>query len=729
MTDAAGDFHFDGVEAGTYDLQFMLGGRFASESGVVVEPEGVAEVSKEVDWTDVALVETVVVTSGARKRERIVDAPAAITTLTPEEIELGAPNSQVPDLLEFTPAAQIAQSGLYDYNLNTRGFNNFLTRRVQTLVDGREIAIPFLSSQEWAMTTALMDDLESVEFLRGPSAALYGPNTFNGVLNLTTKAPRESLGGIFRLTGGELGSLHTNFRWASELGNDWYFKAVAGHSESDGFRVSRNTSTEYPGLPPEAVPLPDGKVRADSVKVRFDKYFKDDKLVTLEGGIDDMDNELFVSAAGRSFVPESDRSYLRFNMNAPRWNVLAYYGEREAPDGVSMASGGLFSISSDTYLVELQGNLPFTHGRLVGGVSYGEEKADSADSAGMQTILADAVKSNRRAVFGQLDLDLGDRVDAMFAVRWDDSTLYDSQISPKVAFVFSVNDNNKIRLSYNEAFQRPNYGELFIKFPAGFLDLSALEAGLAPLLGGVSLGFGSVPIEVLGNGDLDVEKIRSYEIGYSAILGRRAYLNINYYRNHMKDFISETLPGVNPNIPPYMAPSSLPDDVRTIVEDTVNGAVPGMSNDASGGPLFTLSQANVGQVDAQGAEIALSVMVGSKWLAEINYAWFDFNKDPAAGITTANTPENTASAGFEYLGERFRLGLHYRWSDSFDWRSGVHVGPVPSYDVADLDALFKINERFQVGANIDNLLNNVHYEVFGGDLLERRALIYGAVTW
>ena len=101
----------------------------------------------------------------------------------------------------------------------------------------------------------------------------------------------------------------------------------------------------------------------------------------------------------------------------------------------------------------------------------------------------------------------------------------------------------------------------------------------------------------------------------------------------------------------------------------------------------------------------------------------------AAGITTANTPENMASVGFNYLGERFRLGLHYRWSDAFDWRSGVHVGRVPSFEVMDIEALFEINDRFRIGVDVDNVLDDEHYEVFGGDLLERRALVYAAVTW
>ena len=58
------------------------------------------------------------------------------------------------------------------------------------------------------------------------------------------------------------------------------------------------------------------------------------------------------------------------------------------------------------------------------------------------------------------------------------------------------------------------------------LNLSAIENALRPLLGTTQLGFSRIPVLALGNKDLDVEKIKSYEAGYNAILGRKAYLTI-----------------------------------------------------------------------------------------------------------------------------------------------------------------------------------------------------------
>lgn len=730
VTGPDGTFVFDRVASGSYGLRFTLAGWDARAAAVDVQPGETRHVEQAVDWES-SLFESITVTSAARRRERIVDAPAAVTAVGEEEIALAGAPGQLPKLLEFTPGAQITQSGLYDFNLNTRGFNQALTRRVQTLLDGRDLSIPALSSQEWSLATNLADDLASVEFLRGPSAALYGPNSFNGVLNLVTKAPRDSQGGLLRLTAGELDTAKADARWAGGLGHGWYAKLLAGYSQSGDFTRSRNVAVEYPGLGAEAVPVPRERNRTASGSLRFDKYFADGDLLTFEAGETANEATTFVTPAGRSWIAETQRSWIRTNLNTLHWNLLATADRRDAPRGLNLATGGRFDLFSEGSRVELQGSLPTARGRLVGGVSYAHEDIDSADGLGAQTILESAQHAEHEAVFGQLDSDLGARLKVVLALRWDDSTLHPPQISPKGSLVYALSPNHTLRLSYNEAFQRANYGELFIRIPAGVLDLSGLEELFRPQLGGVSLGLGSVPLLILGNPDLDVETIRSLELGYAGILGSTAFLRVDYYRNRMESFITDVLPGVNPRFGPYRAPSGLPPALRALIEGTLNQAVPGLTNGLGGAPELVLSLGNAGEVDSQGVELALSWAPASDWLLDFSYAWFDFEVTaaPPGAVLSANAPENSLSAGVAYRRDRFAGALRYRWNDRFTWRSGVHSGPVPAYGVMSLDAGLDLAKNLRVGIDVGNLLNDRHYELFGGDLLGRRALGYVLFRW
>ncbi len=54
--------------------------------------------------------------------------------------------------------------------------------------------MPFLGATDWPALSA-MNDVQSMELVRGPSSALYGANAFNGVLNVITKTANGIDGG------------------------------------------------------------------------------------------------------------------------------------------------------------------------------------------------------------------------------------------------------------------------------------------------------------------------------------------------------------------------------------------------------------------------------------------------------------------------------------------------------------------------------------------------------
>ena len=90
-----------------------------------------------------------------------------------------------------------------------------------------------------------LEDIDRIEVVRGPGAALYGANAFNGVLNMTTKPSRGNEGGQVRLTAGELSTVRGDARYATGFGDGWFAKLVGGFQQADDFTRSRRTSVEY----------------------------------------------------------------------------------------------------------------------------------------------------------------------------------------------------------------------------------------------------------------------------------------------------------------------------------------------------------------------------------------------------------------------------------------------------------------------------------------------------
>ena len=369
---------------------------------------------------------------------------------------------------------------------------------------------------------------------------------------------------------------------------------------------------------------------------------------------------------------------------------------------------------------------------MLAGGNYRYENVTTADYQGRQTLLSHAVSANRGSVYGQLRHTLGKRLTLTGAFRMDASSLYSTQYSPRASAVYRLTSTQSLFVSYGHAFEAPNYAELYVYLPIGLpIDLSPVENSLKGLTGGVPLGLSSVPIFAIGNEHLRVERVRSAEVGYKHVFPSRTLVTLGYYHNWMKDFISDLLPGVNPDYPPYQAPAALPPSARAIVSQTLNGIVPGLTNGPGGAPWIVYSQGNGGHVTSQGVEAAVTGWLGSSWQYSSHYSWFfyNLNDDTARAQVHPNAPQHQAFASLGYRKPRFLADLRYRWIDGFDFSSGIFHGPVPTYNVVDFGATYRLSPHWEVGANISNLLNNQHYEEFGGDILRRLCLGYIAYSW
>ena len=730
-TDQNGTFAFHNVPEGTYVVLINFGAFESQEAQVRVSSAESTTVRKVLP-RDFRVSMTTTVSAASRMQEQEIEAPAAVSVVSEKTIALEGGAGQLPSLLQSVAGAEYTQNGVYDIEFNSRGFNGTLSRRVQVLVDGRDVAAPENKNQEWISVGFLASELENIEFVRGPAAALYGANSINGVIAMTTKSPRGSPGGRASVTTGELGTFIGDVRWAGALRDGWYTKMIVNHTRSGSFAESRTQTTEYPGLPLEVAP-PRTSARATSGDVRFDKYSMTGRQLVLEGGYSQSEGGTYLSQGGRFTVGDAKRSWSRVSMNATHWIAQGFvntrYGETD-----SLFAGSQISTATTQFKAEVQGNQQFARarGRTVFGGSYVQEHADSADSTGVQTLYQHAVTTKAPALFGQLDYDLSPQVKAVAALRWDESTLHTAQLSPRAALVYAPTPNHGLHLSFNRGFQVANYTELFVNLPLALpLNLSAIDVAFAPFLGGASLGFDSVPIFAIGNSNLDVEKVKSVEVGYVGRFGTRARVSIDVYRNSMRDFISDTLPGVNPAFPPYRAPAAFPAALRTVIEQTVNGSIPGLTNLPNGRPQIVYSLGNVGLVTSRGVEAEAAYRMRPEWSLETSYTRFDFTLvESTPGLEPKpNAPKNRMTFGVTYERAALAASFRYRWVDDFRWASGLFVGLVPSYDVSDLNASYSLSKRWEVGANISNVFDQRHYEMFGGDMLGRRALTHLAVSW
>lgn len=752
LSEPNGSFTLD-VPAGTHTVSFTAGDRVATQENVVAADGAPVTVDKQVDW-NLSIAETITVYSASRRAERITEAPAAVTVAAEEDIQAVAASGQAPRIIENAPGVDFTQSGLYDTNFNARGFNSSLNRRILTLIDGRDPAIAFLGAQEWAALSFPIDEMASVELVRGPGSALYGANAFSGVLNMTTKLPRDTRGGRLMLSGGDLSTKRADLRHAGGFGSEFYYRVVGGYQQSDDFTRSRNATVEYTVpcaatgatncLPREARALALTEVNIKFGGLRLDKHFANTGVLTLEGGYSTLEGPVFQTGIGRVQVTDVERPWMRANYNLPHWNINIYRDARKAENQIALSSGaGLYEDSHNLH-GELMTNWDFlgSKARIVGGVAWNDQDVDTAGPTGAQTLMLAKKSEQQQSVFGQFDFEIRNNLKIVLAGRFDDSTLHESQFSPKGAIVFSPHTNHTFRYGYNKAFQRPNYSELFLAAPAGapanLAGAAALNPASAPLAPALAaLGFGPLPVLARGNPNLDVEKIKSHEAGYAGIFGGKLYVTVDLYKSELSGFVTDLLPGVNPEFVPYTVPTNIP-TIPAPVQAGINsflsaalGSRRGGLTTVNGKPALVFSYANAGEVETQGGEIAFNYYVSNNWVLDFNYSHFDFEvtQQLAGDRLLPNAPEAKWNAGVAWRGAKFDAKLSYRWVEEFDWAAGVFVGTIPQYDVMNLAARYQVNKTFGIGADISNVTDDEHFEAFGGDLMSRRALGFVTINW
>jgi len=345
-TNADGNYHITGVPTGVHTLVVSSVGYESTEvEDVLVSADSetrrdVALVAKSVEMSDVTVL------GASLRSEKITDAPAAVSVLDAREIRLNSTSGQVPKLLETQPGVDIVQSGEHDYNINTRGFNSSLNRRLLVLLDGRDLAVAFLGSQEWNGFSVPVEDLGKIELIRGPGSALYGANAFNGVVNILTPAPRTITGAKVTLAGGEVSTFRSDVRYAG-ISDSWSYKVNLGRAQSDTWNVSRLASEypfEYDGfnrlLNSEVVPVDQSTVASTYGSARVDYDLANSGIVVAEGGITQVENSILVTGIGRVQVPKAIKPWGRLSYSSDSWFVQAWAAGRNSIEPqVSLSTG------------------------------------------------------------------------------------------------------------------------------------------------------------------------------------------------------------------------------------------------------------------------------------------------------------------------------------------------------------------------------------------------------
>ena len=172
------------------------------------------------------------ITSVSRRQQPASDAPAAVFVITHDAIRRSGMKT-IADVLRLAPGLNVAQVNSNKWAVSARGFNGLYANRLLVLVDGRSIYNRLFAGVLWDTGDLLLDDIDRIEVIRGPGAALWGANAVNGVINIVTKASDDTQGGLVRVDEGTSGQQGT-LRYGGKLAAATYrvYAQWTGSSES-----------------------------------------------------------------------------------------------------------------------------------------------------------------------------------------------------------------------------------------------------------------------------------------------------------------------------------------------------------------------------------------------------------------------------------------------------------------------------------------------------------------
>jgi iron complex outermembrane receptor protein len=479
------------------------------------------------------------VTSVSKKAEKLSDAAAAIFVITQEDIRRSGVTS-IPEALRMAPGIEVARIDENKWAITSRGFNRRCANKLLVLIDGRTVYTPLFSGVYWDIQDTLLEDLDRIEVIRGPGAALWGANAVNGVINIITKQANNTQGGL--VSGGS-GTEERGFasgRFGGLIGKEVYYRVYAKYSERDPFE-----SFAVPNLSHGDFNIPSGSCLHCHDRLNTQKRERNG-WETLQGGFRldwqrtssdslTLQGDIYGSNSGESLTVASfTYPFARDFTNEPSkagGNILArwkysfcnssdmalqlYYDRTEGGE----ASAKEFR---DTFDLDFQYRFaPNKRQEVMLGLGYRYTREDFEDSF-TYLLYPQSRDDQLFSTFIQDEIEImPSRLRLILGSKFEHNDYTGFEIQPNARLLWKPHALHTLWAAVSRAVRIPSRAEHDIQ-------INALV--LPP---GISQNPGPLPVLVsfFGNNDFDSEELLAYEIGYRTLIHDLVSIDVAAFYN------------------------------------------------------------------------------------------------------------------------------------------------------------------------------------------------------
>jgi iron complex outermembrane receptor protein len=651
------------------------------------------------------------ITSVSKKPQTVSRAAAAVFVITGEDIRRSGATS-IPDALRMAPGIQVGQVSNNTWGISARGMDGRFTNKLLVLIDGRSVYTPTFSGVYWDVQDTVLADIERIEVIRGPGAALWGANAVNGVINIITKSAAATQGGMIEAAAGTTEKLSASARYGGKLGDIGHWRVYAKGFDRDGSTIEASGANGNDTW----------KQQRAGFRTDFAPSSRD--AVTIQG--DYYDGRSGESARINSLTAPYN-TLIATTQKVSGGNLLGRW-QRDLSATDSFTLQGYFDHTErdwpahlsevrNTYDVDFQYRTKrFSGHDLVIGAGYRvtNDKMEAsfrgipANTLQYATFSPSAAQRTLYSVFAQDDITLLPQTLILTLgakLEHNDYTGYEQQ--PNARLLWTPSENSTFWGSVARAVRTPS------RFDAGGRVNIAVHGP------GTSDNPSPLPAQVLASGDIDSESVIAYELGWKQKVLPTLSFDLALFHNDYKNLRTARFGTA------VCQPSGLP---------------------VSGGCFFLPGQTSILQPtttgnQARGYSNGLELALDWRARPDLRFqlAWTELRmgmREEGSAFTT----ESEGSAPKHQLGVRMAwnprtdmdVDFWFRRVDALPDR-GIGVTPVPAYNEADMRLAWRPTKGVELALVGRNLLHKRHME-YTSELSDLQQMLisrslFGQVNW
>lgn len=338
------------------------------------------------------------------------------------------------------------------------------------------------------------------------------------------------------------------------------------------------------------------------------------------------------------------------------------------------------------------------------------------------------------------------------SIRWDRNPYFDPKFTPRLAAVYTVNQNHNFRFTFQNGYRFPSLFEAlsyvnngrvkrvgslpFINEGLGYLGNSYTQTSVVAFNAAVNAAGGSDQAALANRNLLKVadlpparpEQITSFEVGYKGIVAdNKVFIDIDAYTNRYNGFLGQVQVFV-----PNGATVGTDAGVLSMLDINRDPTTGTSSNAASQGQSRYRVYTNAKNIyHNYGSSAGITYNFYQHYTVSGNVSFNKLKAQTASDIfvTGFNTPEwsGNVSFGNREVVKNFGFNVVYKWQQSYLWESPLVTGTVPSIKTVDAQVTYRVPSyyaTFKLGAT--DIFNKRYYQYAGGPTIG--GLYYVSVT-